>query len=140
MKIVYLSILTAAVGISACAKPASQITAAYVSPIPYDDYDCAQIAAEAERVSSRLLPLNDIQNNKATSDALATTAAVIVFWPAAFLVRGDDQASYELARLKGEMETLKAASIAKGCNIEFREPPPPPTREEIAARQADFAR
>ncbi|QIB32633.1 hypothetical protein [Ancylobacter pratisalsi] len=140
MKSITKVAVAAMLAAGACAKPASQITSAYVSPIPYENYDCEQIAAEATRVSDRLLPLTDIQNNKATSDAIATTAAIVVFWPAAFLVRGDDQASYELARLKGEMESLKAASVSKGCNIEFREPPPPPTAEELKARQEDFRR
>ena len=38
----------------------------------------------AERISARAIALTGAQNNRATSDAVATTVAVVVFWPAAF--------------------------------------------------------
>jgi len=44
-------------------------------------------------------------------------AAVVIFWPAAFFVKGDGQNAAELARLKGEFEALEKVSIEKNCNL-----------------------
>ena len=49
-----------------------------------------------------------------------TTAAVVVFWPAAFFVGGDKQTAAELANMKGQMTAIEQASIAKKCNIRFQ--------------------
>jgi hypothetical protein len=44
----------------------------------------------------------------------------VVFWPAAFLVGGDDHTTAELARLKGEFETIEKVSIEKNCGLDIR--------------------
>jgi hypothetical protein len=51
---------------------------------------------------------------------VATTAAIIIFWPAAFFVQGDKQTAAELARLKGEMDAIEQVSVRKNCGIQFR--------------------
>ena len=55
---------------------------------------------------------------------VATTAAVIIFWPAAFLVGGDKQTAAELGQMKGQLVAIEQASIAKKCNIQFQGKPP----------------
>jgi hypothetical protein len=49
-----------------------------------------------------------------------TTVGVIVFWPALFFIEGDGQNAAELARLKGEYETLEKIATKKDCKLEFR--------------------
>lgn len=61
-----------------------------------------------------------MQDDKRTNDAWATTAAVILFWPAAFLVKGDGQTAAELARLKGEFEAVEKVAIEKNCGLKFQ--------------------
>jgi hypothetical protein len=61
------------------------------------------------------------QDQQRTNHTIATTAAVIVFWPAAFLVGGDKQTAAELAQMKGQMNAVEQASIQKKCNIEFQQ-------------------
>jgi hypothetical protein len=56
---------------------------------------------------------------------VVTTAAVIVFWPAAFFVGGDKQTAAQLAQLKGQMDAVQQESIAKKCNIQFQTAPSP---------------
>lgn len=121
----------AALAVGACAKPAERVASAYVSPIPYQSFTCVQIGQEAERLSARVIELTGLQNKKATGDAVATTVAIVVFWPAAFFIGGDDATTAELARLKGEMDAIERISIEKKCGIVFEHPPPPPTAEEI---------
>jgi hypothetical protein len=60
----------------------------------------------------------------ASSDGLATAAAVVIFWPAAFFVGGDKQTAAELAQMKGQMVAIEQASIAKKCAIQFQGKPP----------------
>lgn len=59
----------------------------------------------------------------ASKDQLATAAAIVVFWPAAFFVGGDKQTAAELANMKGQMVAIEQASIAKKCNIQFQGKP-----------------
>lgn len=115
-----------------CAKSAEQVSAAYVSPIPYQSYTCQQLGQEAERIAARAVALTGAQNQRAVSDAVATTVAVVIFWPAAFMVGGDNAQTAELARLKGEMDAIESVSIQKKCGISFQreEPKQAPARSD----------
>jgi hypothetical protein len=106
--------------LAGCASSSADITAAYVSPVQYQSYTCQQLGQEAQAISARATQLAGAQDKQRTNDAIATTAAVIVFWPAAFLVGGDKQTAAELAQMKGQMNAVEQASIAKKCNIEFQ--------------------
>lgn len=110
----------AALALAGCAKSADQVSAAYVSPLQYQSYTCQQLAQEAERISARAVALTGTQNRQAASDAVVTAVAVVIFWPAAFMVGGDNAQTAELARLKGEMEAIEQISIHKKCGIVFR--------------------
>jgi hypothetical protein len=103
--------------VGACASSSDAIKPAYVSPLQYQNLTCQQIGAEMERVSRRASEAAGVQDSQKTTDTLTTTAAVIVFWPAAFFVKGDGQNAAELARLKGEFEALEQISIQKNCGL-----------------------
>lgn len=109
-----------ALALAGCAKSADQVSAAYVSPMQFQGYTCQQLAQEAERISARAVALTGAQNRQAASDAMVTAVAVVIFWPAAFMVGGDNAQTAELARLKGEMEAIEQVSIHKKCGIVFR--------------------
>lgn len=116
-------VAVAALSVCGCAKSAKEIAPAYVSPLSFQNYSCAQIGQEVERISARAAELSGIQDEKATSDAVATTVGVVVFWPALFFIEGDGQNAAELAQLKGEYETLEKIATGKGCKLEFRKEP-----------------
>lgn len=103
-----------------CASKSSEITPSYVSPIMYQGHTCTQLAQEAEGVSARAAQVSGAQDAKRTSDQVATGVAIVVFWPAAFLVGGDGSVAAELAQLKGQMVAIEQASIQKKCNIQFQ--------------------
>lgn len=63
-----------------------------------------------------------VQDEKASSDAVATGVALVIFWPAAFFIKGDGATAAELGRLKGEFEALERVSIEKRCGLQFRRP------------------
>lgn len=110
------------VALGGCASSSRDIQATYVSPVQYQSYTCQQLTLEAQALSTRAGQISGVQDEKRTSDAVATAAAVIIFWPAAFLVRGDGQTAAELANLKGQMQAVEQASIQKKCNIQFQAP------------------
>ena len=103
-----------------CASSSDAIKPAYVSPLQYQSYTCQQLGAELERVSRRASEAAGAQDAKRSQDQLATGAAIVIFWPAAFFVGGDGPMAAELARLKGEFEAIEQASIQKNCNLRIQ--------------------
>ena len=121
MRILGIVALCAALG--GCASSSSEITPAYVSPVIYQGYTCKQLALEAQAVSTRAASLSGVQDSQRTKDQWTTAAAVVIFWPAAFLVSGDKQTAAELGQMKGQMVAIEQASIAKNCDIKLERPP-----------------
>jgi hypothetical protein len=122
MRCRYLATLAVALLLAGCASKSSDISATYVSPIMYQTHTCAQLAQEAQGVSARAAQVSGAQDSKRTSDAVATGVAIVVFWPAAFLVGGDGNVAAELGQLKGQMVAIEQASIQKRCGIQFQRP------------------
>jgi hypothetical protein len=121
----FTPLLVAGLALAGCASKSNEIAPSYVSPVMYQNYSCQQIAMEAQNVSAHAAEVAGAQDQKRTNDQIATGVAVVVFWPAAFLVGGDGQAAAELARLKGTMQALEQASVMKNCGIKFQQAPPP---------------
>ena len=115
----------AALTLAGCASKASDVAPSYVSPMTYQSYTCAQLAAEAQRVSAAAAAASGAQDSQATKDAVATTVGVVIFWPSLFFIGGDKQTAAELANLKGQMDAIQQVSIQKQCGIQFQTAPPP---------------
>ena len=109
-----------ALTLAGCATRSGDIAAAYVSPIQYQSYSCGQLREEAARVSSRAAIASGAQDQNATSDAVATGVALVVFWPAAFMLKGNSANAQEVAQLKGDMDAIEQANIRKRFGIQFR--------------------
>jgi hypothetical protein len=120
-----LVVTALAVALGGCAKDATQVGATYISPITYQGYTCAQLGEEATRVSERAASATGVQNQKSTNDAIGMTVGLVVFWPALFMIKGNDETTAELARLKGQMDAIEVVSIQKKCGIVFQRPKPP---------------
>ena len=73
-------------------------------------------------MSSRAAISSGAQDQNATNDAVATGVALILFWPAAFMLKGNSANAQEVAQLKGDMDAIEQANIRKRCGIEFRRP------------------
>ena len=97
-----------------CATPPDQISPSYCSPALYQDYSCEQINQELNRVRRKVIEVTNQQQSEATKDAVAFGVGMVLFWPALFFMIGDDKKA-ELARLKGEYETLEDLAIQKEC-------------------------
>ena len=125
----WIAVVTCAMLLAACASKSSDITPAYVSPVTYSSYTCQQLGLEAQSVATRAATLAGAQDDQRSRDQVATGVAIVVFWPAAFLVGGDKQTAAELAQMRGQMVAIEQASIQKNCGITFDHgPAPPPAR------------
>ncbi|MFT3720395.1 hypothetical protein [Pseudorhodoferax sp.] len=103
------------VGATGCATASKDITAAYVSPIQYDRFDCDQIAAENQRLSARVAQLGGRLDEAASNDKAITGVGLILFWPALFALGGTKQQEAEYSRLKGEHDALQQSAVLKRC-------------------------
>jgi hypothetical protein len=121
----YLGIVALGAALGGCASSSAEITPAYISPVAFQGYTCQQLALEAQSLSTRAASLSGVQDSQRTKDQWSTAAAVVIFWPAAFLVGGDKQTAAELAQMKGQMVAVEQASIEKKCNIKFENKSPP---------------
>lgn len=110
-----LTALAAVAALAGCATSPDQIQASYVSPVAYQSHSCSQLNAEASRINSRVSQLTGQQQQAASSDAAMTAVALVLFFPAAFFLKGDKGNAAELGRMKGESEAIRSAAIQKGC-------------------------
>ena len=113
-KSLHLAIVGAAI-LTGCATASSDIASVYVSPLQYQSYDCEQLAAEGQRIQSRVAQLGGRLDEAATNDKRITGAGIILFWPALFFLGGTKQQEADYARLKGEYDAVQQAAIQKKC-------------------------
>lgn len=115
-KVVLAACMVSQLGLVACASKSDNISAAYVSPLQYQGYNCNQIRSELARVSRRVNEVAGVQDSQASKDSVALGVGMVLFWPALFFMIGKDKEE-ELARLKGEYEALEQAAIQKDCDV-----------------------
>jgi len=116
-------VAAAALALAGCASSSKEITATYVSPLTYQNYDCQQIVSEQQRVAARATQLGGQVDQNATDDAVVTGVGAVLFWPALFFLNGDGPQAQEYAHLKGENDALQQAAIAKKCSLRETENP-----------------
>lgn len=120
MKLHMVAALGIACAISACAESPNSVRSDYVSPAMYANMSCQQLAVEAHNVSNAAHDAAGIQRRHQTRDAVATTAGLVVFWPALLFIHGNDATTSEIAQLKGQMQAIEAASTARKCGMAFQ--------------------
>ncbi len=73
---------------------------------------------EANRIQIRASQMGARIDQSASNGNLATAAAVVIFWPAAFFTgSGNKEQQAEFARLKGEKDAVDQAAIQKKCFV-----------------------
>lgn len=101
-----------------CATASKDISPAYASPLPYQDYTCEQIIAESGRVDSQASALGKRLDQAAMHDKGILVTGLVFFWPALFALGGTKEEEAEYARLKGEHAALQETGTAKGCGAQ----------------------
>lgn len=113
---------TAAIALAGCATAPQKISAAHVSPIKYQSYDCEQIGLEQATVEERTSNLYHSLKKRNNSDKWVMGGGLLLFWPALFFLKGDNDAeNAEYAQLKGEYEALRSVSVQRKCQLVFSE-------------------
>ena len=106
--------IAATLALAGCATAPDQIAANYVSPVVFSGQTCGQLNAQAQQLNARLATATGQQAQQANSDAAMTAVALVLFWPAAFFIGGNDQGP-AIAQMRGEAEAIQSAAIARGC-------------------------
>jgi len=106
--------IAATLALAGCATAPDQIAANYVSPVVFSGQTCGQLNAQAQQLNARLASATGQQAQQANSDAAMTAVALVLFWPAAFFIGGNDQGP-AIAQMRGEAEAIQSAAIARGC-------------------------
>ena len=119
MKKLICNILIISITIVSCASSASEISAAYVSPTKYMNYDCSQINIEKSEVERRVNELYYKVEKRAKNDRAAMGVGMVLFWPSLFFLKGDSPEAAEYAQMKGEYDALRSISVQKKCGTGF---------------------
>jgi hypothetical protein len=109
-------VLGACIAISGCATASRDITAAYVSPMQYQSYDCDQLSSETQRIQTRVVQLGGRLDTAASNDKALVGVGVLLFWPALFALGGTKQQEADYARLRGEYDAVQQSAILKKCS------------------------
>ncbi len=72
--------LAVSVSFTGCAASAKNVSPSYVSPIPYQRYNCDQIEQELTRCSRTVQQVEEQQSRAANKDAWAMGVGMVVFW------------------------------------------------------------
>ena len=133
MKKTTAAILACTLAISACSTSSKKISATYITPTQYHNYDCDQLASETQRLHPRITQLGARLDEAASNDAALMGVGMILFWPALFALGGTKEQEAGYGRLKGEYEAIQQAAIAKKCTLPTL---PPVEAANTAAAQA----
>lgn len=106
--------------LAACAENPDAVRPGYTSAAVYENLSCQQLAAEARAVSDRAHDAAQVQRRHHTRDEIATTAGLVIFWPALLFIHGNDETTAEIAQLRGQMTAIEQASTAKQCGMVFQ--------------------
>ena len=104
--------------ILSCASSSNEIAATYVSPSKYSSFNCEQLSQELARLNKRKNDLAFELDEKASSDEGLTAVSLILFWPAAFALGGNQGQEAEYASIKGEYDAVQKVGVEKTCNLD----------------------
>ncbi len=112
----FLAIIAMSISLAGCATPPDEISAAYASPLEFQELNCSQIELGMTRRSRRLSELYAQLDDEAETDEMQTAIGLMIFFPALFFLEGgDDERASEYARLRGEMAALEDVGVGKEC-------------------------
>ncbi|MEM9552079.1 MAG: hypothetical protein AAGA05_12945 [Pseudomonadota bacterium] len=111
------ALLAACVAVSACAQQPHKIEASYVSRSAFEGKGCNDLLAERNDIVRHVNDLSAKQKKAATTDAVATGVALVLFWPAAFALATTSDNSGALSLAKGNYDAISSQMQLQGCNV-----------------------
>ena len=125
-----IGLLVAGIALSGCAQPPDQVEASYVSPNQFKGRSCSQLMSERNEIVRRVNDLTQQQKEAATTDAVATGVALVVFWPAAFVLAATEDNATALSAAKGNYDAITTQMKSQGCTL-------PPEPVQAAPKQTE---
>lgn len=116
------TIMVATIALGGCSTASKNISAASVSPMMFQSYDCEQLASEAQRLHNRANQLGGRLDEAASNDAGLMAVGLLIYWPALLHLGGTKQQEAEYARLKGEHDAVYQSAIIKKVLRSYCEP------------------
>lgn len=101
--------------LTACASSPDKVSSAYISPTVYEGRNCRELLEERNQIASNVNRLTAAQKKAATTDAVATGVALVLFWPAAFALAATEDQSNQLAQAKGNYDAINMQMTRKNC-------------------------
>jgi hypothetical protein len=124
--------------VTGCATNPKKISAAYVSPLIYKDYDDDQIIMEMDHIGQRTAVLYNSLSSEAGADTAQMAIGLVLFWPALFFLEGGDgPEAAEYARLKGEYEALRKVAVQRKISLDKIPPSPEQIIKEKSPRKGN---
>ncbi|MFK7754660.1 MAG: hypothetical protein AB8B51_19190 [Sedimentitalea sp.] len=117
MKRMLLPLVLGATVLAGCAEQAKNVQSNYVSPSTFVGLSCSQLLSERNEIARSVNTLVEEQNKAATTDAVATGVALVLFWPAAFLLATTDDKSNALASAKGNYDAITLRMEQQRCKM-----------------------
>lgn len=110
-------VFSAVLALSACAQQPEKVAASYVSPTTYENQSCKQLQAERNEIVRQVNTLTQEQKDAATTDAVATSVALLLFWPAAIALATTKDNATPLSAAKGHYDAITAQMEKRGCAL-----------------------
>ena len=93
----------------------SEVIADSVSSYAYKNMTCSELEAEIDHLQRAASQAAGVVDKKKSSQSGKMTAAILLFWPVAFIVDDNSVEAQKYARLKGEYEGALRVHRKKDC-------------------------
>ena len=102
--------------LSGCNNVASnEVIADSVSTYEFENMTCSQIESEIDHLQRAASSAAGVVDKKKSSQTGKMTAAILLFWPVAFIVDDNSVEAQKYSRLKGEYEAALRIHRNKEC-------------------------
>ncbi|TGY87332.1 hypothetical protein E5163_14790 [Marinicauda algicola] len=116
-KVRFVAACAAAVAVAGCAQNAHQIAPSYVSANEYRGWTCEEYEVESARIRAAVLDVARRQDSAASTDTIAMSVGLFLFWPALFALAGTGDHANELGELRGRENAVFMAAAEAGCDF-----------------------
>jgi|TARA_B110000438_G_C15802512_1_gene645797 hypothetical protein len=105
--------------LTACstAKRSSEVGASYIAANNFEGKSCQQIFLLAEELKQKTPMLERRVDETRRQDKIKEQVGLWLFWPTYFFMEGNAQEQTELAIARGNINALRTAALANGCNV-----------------------
>jgi hypothetical protein len=116
-----VGIMSVAVVVGACssAPKSNEVSAAYVPIAQYNNHTCEQLISEAESIRRSVPALESAVDKHRESQTNVELVTWILFFPAALALDKGEGTSAQLAKARGELQSVQTALLAKHCNSQL---------------------